>query len=479
MSNIFFFFFSSRRRHTRFLPVSWARRCVQETDSECLCFPNAQGVKYCNPFPGDIPEVITLAKEKVNQDFSKCYNYEIFANINGCGYFSLNEYTDWAPQIKAGTWGSCYNSVNMSVNTYVSTQSTGSATGSCPAIKCLETGNNVEGYCFSYIKESHIYYVQNCPNDYLCGNQQNGDYQLISSSVLCKEVRPKQKKHKGESCWVNSDCFSGMCGIDKLCTVYTEGSSCTSNNQCGRSLVCKPATLATSSYTCQNWLNIGDRCTSDNFYLCRPFSLCISSSASDSGTCQGYYSVEGGSGYYQIIGIGAQKCSFDYMCRSGAYNSASDVCFTEQNKLSTFPLKCTENQECQSTNYKTLGLSGSDGTCACTPNIQGQKYCAAFMANIDSDYYEWAYNYFKRDLSNCFSYEIGAAFGGSCEMGTRYHDLWERSIPSELIPSCGRDVLFDEERYENTLANDLIYLYVFSSRMIASVIFLCGILLIK
>eukprot|EP01015_Nassula_variabilis_P006043 TRINITY_DN1459_c0_g1_i11.p1 TRINITY_DN1459_c0_g1~~TRINITY_DN1459_c0_g1_i11.p1 ORF type:complete len:167 (-),score=49.07 TRINITY_DN1459_c0_g1_i11:124-624(-) len=26
------FFFSSRRRHTRFLPVSWARRCVQETD---------------------------------------------------------------------------------------------------------------------------------------------------------------------------------------------------------------------------------------------------------------------------------------------------------------------------------------------------------------------------------------------------------------------------------------------------------------
>eukprot|EP00828_Plagiopyla_frontata_P046882 TRINITY_DN8498_c0_g1_i2.p2 TRINITY_DN8498_c0_g1~~TRINITY_DN8498_c0_g1_i2.p2 ORF type:complete len:106 (-),score=18.59 TRINITY_DN8498_c0_g1_i2:118-435(-) len=27
-----FFFFSSRRRHTRFLPVSWARRCVQETD---------------------------------------------------------------------------------------------------------------------------------------------------------------------------------------------------------------------------------------------------------------------------------------------------------------------------------------------------------------------------------------------------------------------------------------------------------------
>eukprot|EP00825_Cyclidium_porcatum_P030134 TRINITY_DN319_c0_g1_i5.p1 TRINITY_DN319_c0_g1~~TRINITY_DN319_c0_g1_i5.p1 ORF type:complete len:104 (+),score=20.36 TRINITY_DN319_c0_g1_i5:3-314(+) len=28
----FFFFFSSRRRHTRSCLVSWARRCVQETD---------------------------------------------------------------------------------------------------------------------------------------------------------------------------------------------------------------------------------------------------------------------------------------------------------------------------------------------------------------------------------------------------------------------------------------------------------------
>ena len=27
---LFFFFFSSRRRHTRFLPVSWARRCVRD-----------------------------------------------------------------------------------------------------------------------------------------------------------------------------------------------------------------------------------------------------------------------------------------------------------------------------------------------------------------------------------------------------------------------------------------------------------------
>eukprot|EP00831_Metopus_contortus_P021571 TRINITY_DN19672_c0_g1_i1.p3 TRINITY_DN19672_c0_g1~~TRINITY_DN19672_c0_g1_i1.p3 ORF type:complete len:119 (+),score=39.00 TRINITY_DN19672_c0_g1_i1:1-357(+) len=34
----FFFFFSSRRRHTRCREVSWARRCVQETDRMQITF---------------------------------------------------------------------------------------------------------------------------------------------------------------------------------------------------------------------------------------------------------------------------------------------------------------------------------------------------------------------------------------------------------------------------------------------------------
>eukprot|EP00831_Metopus_contortus_P079281 TRINITY_DN7856_c0_g2_i2.p4 TRINITY_DN7856_c0_g2~~TRINITY_DN7856_c0_g2_i2.p4 ORF type:complete len:119 (-),score=23.88 TRINITY_DN7856_c0_g2_i2:415-771(-) len=33
---VFFFFFSSRRRHTRCREVSWARRCVQETEKKHL-----------------------------------------------------------------------------------------------------------------------------------------------------------------------------------------------------------------------------------------------------------------------------------------------------------------------------------------------------------------------------------------------------------------------------------------------------------
>eukprot|EP01015_Nassula_variabilis_P019371 TRINITY_DN3269_c0_g1_i1.p2 TRINITY_DN3269_c0_g1~~TRINITY_DN3269_c0_g1_i1.p2 ORF type:complete len:142 (+),score=32.22 TRINITY_DN3269_c0_g1_i1:3-428(+) len=47
------FFFSSRRRHTRFLPVSWARRCVQETAFKKVAqFTNIHS-RFCFDFGDD------------------------------------------------------------------------------------------------------------------------------------------------------------------------------------------------------------------------------------------------------------------------------------------------------------------------------------------------------------------------------------------------------------------------------------------
>ena len=126
---------------------------------ECLCLPNTQGVKYCSPYAGDLPEMMSKQKERVNQDFSRCYNFEIFGDINNCGFVREWE-KEWAPQVKAGSWGSCYDAVNMSVTTPVSMSYTGSSSGTCPAVKCIEKGNNAEGYCFAYFKESFLYYVQ-------------------------------------------------------------------------------------------------------------------------------------------------------------------------------------------------------------------------------------------------------------------------------------------------------------------------------
>eukprot|EP00828_Plagiopyla_frontata_P012191 TRINITY_DN16911_c0_g1_i2.p4 TRINITY_DN16911_c0_g1~~TRINITY_DN16911_c0_g1_i2.p4 ORF type:complete len:103 (-),score=16.69 TRINITY_DN16911_c0_g1_i2:127-435(-) len=49
-----FFFFSSRRRHTRFLPVSWARRCVQETGEYLLI--DIKHVIKCKQGDGQLSE---------------------------------------------------------------------------------------------------------------------------------------------------------------------------------------------------------------------------------------------------------------------------------------------------------------------------------------------------------------------------------------------------------------------------------------
>eukprot|EP00831_Metopus_contortus_P048504 TRINITY_DN39615_c0_g1_i1.p3 TRINITY_DN39615_c0_g1~~TRINITY_DN39615_c0_g1_i1.p3 ORF type:complete len:101 (+),score=31.43 TRINITY_DN39615_c0_g1_i1:126-428(+) len=57
------FFFSSRRRHTRCREVSWARRCVQETDIKSpVCFRQPDGslaaslsCQWLIVIPGDYP----------------------------------------------------------------------------------------------------------------------------------------------------------------------------------------------------------------------------------------------------------------------------------------------------------------------------------------------------------------------------------------------------------------------------------------
>eukprot|EP00828_Plagiopyla_frontata_P042120 TRINITY_DN620_c0_g1_i1.p1 TRINITY_DN620_c0_g1~~TRINITY_DN620_c0_g1_i1.p1 ORF type:complete len:183 (+),score=28.41 TRINITY_DN620_c0_g1_i1:2-550(+) len=73
---VFFFFFSSRRRHTRFLPVSWARRCVQET---VILFNQKK-----SNFPGSVAfpvfstgELFTFSQLSLSQTSPKKQNSKI------------------------------------------------------------------------------------------------------------------------------------------------------------------------------------------------------------------------------------------------------------------------------------------------------------------------------------------------------------------------------------------------------------------
>eukprot|EP00828_Plagiopyla_frontata_P038190 TRINITY_DN50102_c0_g1_i1.p3 TRINITY_DN50102_c0_g1~~TRINITY_DN50102_c0_g1_i1.p3 ORF type:complete len:134 (+),score=14.86 TRINITY_DN50102_c0_g1_i1:97-498(+) len=110
---------------------------------------------------------------------SNCYNYEIYNGENGCGAYDLNKDRNWAPQIKSGTWGTCFDSVNLQV-----TDTPGVYNNKCPALQC-NTGNNEDGNCFHYNEGSHMFYVQSCPSNYICGVSEHGDYSLQNSNIRC------------------------------------------------------------------------------------------------------------------------------------------------------------------------------------------------------------------------------------------------------------------------------------------------------
>eukprot|EP00831_Metopus_contortus_P020073 TRINITY_DN1878_c0_g1_i4.p1 TRINITY_DN1878_c0_g1~~TRINITY_DN1878_c0_g1_i4.p1 ORF type:complete len:105 (-),score=41.17 TRINITY_DN1878_c0_g1_i4:121-435(-) len=57
----FFFFFSSRRRHTRCREVSWARRCVQETEEMKIITYFYTGFMF-------VVSIISLFMHLFNQD---------------------------------------------------------------------------------------------------------------------------------------------------------------------------------------------------------------------------------------------------------------------------------------------------------------------------------------------------------------------------------------------------------------------------
>eukprot|EP00831_Metopus_contortus_P016381 TRINITY_DN16866_c0_g1_i1.p2 TRINITY_DN16866_c0_g1~~TRINITY_DN16866_c0_g1_i1.p2 ORF type:complete len:101 (+),score=54.24 TRINITY_DN16866_c0_g1_i1:41-343(+) len=65
----YFFFFSSRRRHTRCREVSWARRCVQETDITYKVVPKKNATAMLKRFitdnhPTDAGIVYRLSRKK-------------------------------------------------------------------------------------------------------------------------------------------------------------------------------------------------------------------------------------------------------------------------------------------------------------------------------------------------------------------------------------------------------------------------------
>ena len=79
---------------------SYSNECTASGDSiytDCVCWPNTAGVKYCAPFAGDVPDVLASMKSRYLRDFSTCYNHDIAYSWNDCGAYDMNANRDWAP----------------------------------------------------------------------------------------------------------------------------------------------------------------------------------------------------------------------------------------------------------------------------------------------------------------------------------------------------------------------------------------------
>eukprot|EP00831_Metopus_contortus_P025141 TRINITY_DN21756_c0_g1_i2.p1 TRINITY_DN21756_c0_g1~~TRINITY_DN21756_c0_g1_i2.p1 ORF type:complete len:207 (+),score=79.93 TRINITY_DN21756_c0_g1_i2:40-660(+) len=72
---VFFFFFSSRRRHTRCREVSWARRCVQETDD----IPSEEDIWKDDQENIKMEEAVSSRLAIVNFDFEQVSAKDLYA----------------------------------------------------------------------------------------------------------------------------------------------------------------------------------------------------------------------------------------------------------------------------------------------------------------------------------------------------------------------------------------------------------------
>eukprot|EP00828_Plagiopyla_frontata_P041657 TRINITY_DN6006_c0_g1_i4.p1 TRINITY_DN6006_c0_g1~~TRINITY_DN6006_c0_g1_i4.p1 ORF type:complete len:361 (+),score=17.47 TRINITY_DN6006_c0_g1_i4:302-1384(+) len=265
--------------------------------SECTCsYPNTKGLKYCEPFFGDIPKYLDIVKSKIQKNFSYCFPYQFLYDLDGCGFQFEKEFTPFAPQVKEGTWGHCYNSINLTV--FYSGLANSST---CPVFNCIGSDkNNPEGNCINYDNSSNVY-IESCPNNYHCGTNWNGNYNP-SSNVICERDRIVNLSRKGESCWVGQDCYSGMCSDNKRCIALNAESTCTSDKQCDKGYKCAWVHNIDNhnDYTCQKWLEANEFCVYSTAHLCRVGLKCVSDGMHNAGTCQAYYSMSGGQLYYEV-----------------------------------------------------------------------------------------------------------------------------------------------------------------------------------
>eukprot|EP00828_Plagiopyla_frontata_P040579 TRINITY_DN5539_c0_g2_i1.p1 TRINITY_DN5539_c0_g2~~TRINITY_DN5539_c0_g2_i1.p1 ORF type:complete len:386 (+),score=58.19 TRINITY_DN5539_c0_g2_i1:214-1371(+) len=309
-------------------------------------------------------------------------------------------------------------------------------------------------FTFSQCKDGYYCGYESDINDtYVFGildEQLTDKYGIYGKNVSC--AKPSYgKRAKGESCWVDNDCYSGKCSnTQKICEASQLYGKCTANEQCDKGLICD------FTYNqCLAWISPYKNCSKANSSLCRPGSLCItydkdfvtdSTETEANGECLPYYSIPANLPYYIITSTYVYTGELDFMCDQGAFNKKLGVCNLTPRKSEELPKKCEIDSVCDS-------QIGGDGVCVCFPNNSGHQYCKGFEADYQSDIFDVLRTYYKKELGNCLYYQIGTVNGefGECSLNLRIPNIYQFSVPSEIVDWCTEDVPYSAYYYQLSL----------------------------
>lgn len=165
----------------------------------------------------------------------------------------------------------------------------------------------------------------------------------------------------GDSCSVQSPCVFGLCTAG-LCTGRSEGSKCSSHEQCGLGLRC-----------------VSDRCTSllpEGAWGCRVDEDCELTSGCNglqgawNGTCVPYYSIGNGGVVTSCLKGQSPLCHSGY-CLSNNEKYPTIYCIAAPTSTLALPVPCTRDEDCHGQSYPWTFHS----TCECGYTTTGIAYC--------------------------------------------------------------------------------------------------------
>lgn len=274
---------------------------------------------------------------------------------------------------------------------------------SCPIYTCAQRTD----YCIYYPPGTNTVQVSNCttPGTY-CPMPPSG------ANVTCTtRTNNTLPKYPGEKCKSSTECLSNNC-YKGYCKGAQPGEYCLISSTYLRNGACDPGLycdLTQVPAICVPLKEDYEPCTSDN--QCQYGTGCYMCDTCTTGICLEYGKLDSGT---ELYGGNCQN-SYSKYCEDGQcfkFSNGTAICIDDVENRNSLNSMCTTNIACQST-FSVEAQRYITGTCQCTWNSVGTKYCSTFPGE---GYFEKFLEFFDDwdDSENAEKCNIDIAYTDKC-----------------------------------------------------------------